>query len=444
MKRYLLSAVACSLLLPSQAIAQTAVEQASAPAFNGLSTLWVLLAAFLVFFMQAGFGMVEAGMIRAKNAANILMKNLMDFCFASLGFFMFGYALMYGSEGALIGTSGWFLLDAESPVEGLPMLAFWLFQAVFAGAAATIVAGGMAERMKFVAYLAYAFIISAFIYPVVGHWVWGGGWLSALGFYDFAGSTVVHGVGGFAALVGTWMLGPRIGKYNPDGSPNVIGGHNLPLVSLGVFILWLGWFGFNAGSTLGFDDPEQIALIAVNTNLAAAAGAIVTMTLAWIKFGKPDLSLALNGVLAGLVGITAPCAVVSPIAAIGIGAVAGVVVIYGVIFLDRLRLDDPVGAIAVHGLCGIWGTLAVGLVGEAALGAPADGLFFGGGPGQLAIQALGIVACLGFVMISMAVVFKVIDVTIGLRVSEEAELRGLDMREHGLESYSGFQIFITD
>jgi Amt family ammonium transporter len=240
------------------------------------------------------------------------------------------------------------------------------------------------------------------------------------------------------------MLGPRIGKYNPDGSPNVIGGHNLPLVSLGVFILWLGWFGFNAGSTLGFDDPEQIALIAVNTNLAAAAGAIVTMTLAWIKFGKPDLSLALNGVLAGLVGITAPCAIVSPIAAIGIGAVAGVVVIYGVIFLDRLRLDDPVGAIAVHGLCGIWGTLAVGLVGEAALGAPADGLFFGGGPGQLAIQALGIVACLGFVMISMAVVFKVIDVTIGLRVSEEAELRGLDMREHGLESYSGFQIFITD
>jgi Amt family ammonium transporter len=404
----------------------------------------VLLAAFLVFFMQAGFGMVEAGMIRAKNAANILMKNLMDFCFASLGFFMFGYALMYGSEGALIGTSGWFLLDTESPVEGLPLLAFWLFQAVFAGAAATIVAGGMAERMKFVSYLAYAFIISAFIYPVVGHWVWGGGWLSALGFYDFAGSTVVHGVGGFAALVGTWMLGPRIGKYNPDGSPNVIGGHNLPLVSLGVFILWLGWFGFNAGSTLGFDDPEQIALIAVNTNLAAAAGAIVTMTLAWIKFGKPDLSLALNGVLAGLVGITAPCAVVSPIAAIGIGAVAGFVVIYGIIFLDRLRLDDPVGAIAVHGLCGIWGTLAVGLVGEAALGAPADGLFFGGGLGQLAIQALGIVACLGFVVISMALVFKVIDVTIGLRVSEEAELRGLDVREHGLESYSGFQIFITD
>jgi len=412
--------------------------------FNGLSTLWILLAAFLVFFMQAGFGMVEAGLIRAKNAANILMKNLMDFCFASLGFFMFGYAIMYGSEGSLFGTGGWFLLGAESPVEGLPLHAFWLFQAVFVGAAATIVAGGVAERMKFAAYLAYSFIISALIYPIVGHWVWGGGWLSNIGFYDFAGSTVVHGVGGIAALVGTWMIGPRIGKFNPDGSANVIGGHNIPLVALGVFILWLGWFGFNAGSTLSFDDPGQIALIAINTNLAAVSGAIVVMTLAWVKFGKPDVALTLNGVLAGLVGVTAPCAVISPMAAIAIGAIAGFVVIYSVLFLDRLHLDDPVGAIGVHGFCGVWGTLAVGLFAQETLGGPADGLFYGGGLAQLGIQALGVIACLGFVAITMAGVFKVIDLVIGLRVTEEAELRGLDMREHGIESYSGFQIFINE
>ena len=236
--------IVCLLLFAPEVFAQDKVSS-----YNGLSTLWVLLSAFLVFFMQAGFGMVEAGLIRAKNAANILMKNLMDFCFASIGFFAVGYALMYGSDGSLFGTGGWFLLGVESPVEGLPLHAFWLFQAVFVGAAATIVAGGVAERMKFAAYLAYSLIISALIYPIVGHWVWGGGWLSNLGFYDFAGSTVVHGVGGFAALVGTWMIGPRIGKFNPDGSANVIGGHNIPLVALGVFILWLGWFGFNAGST---------------------------------------------------------------------------------------------------------------------------------------------------------------------------------------------------
>jgi Amt family ammonium transporter len=429
----------CLLLFAPEVFAQETESS-----FNGLSTLWVLLSAFLVFFMQAGFGMVEAGLIRAKNAANILMKNLMDFCFASIGFFTIGYALMYGSDGLLFGTGGWFLLGVESPVEGLPLHAFWLFQAVFVGAAATIVAGGVAERMKFAAYLAYSFIISALIYPIVGHWVWGGGWLSSIGFYDFAGSTVVHGVGGFAALVGTWMIGPRIGKFNPDGSANVIGGHNIPLVALGVFILWLGWFGFNAGSTLGFDDPGQIALIAINTNLAAVSGAIVVMTLAWIKFGKPDVALTLNGVLAGLVGVTAPCAVVSPIAAIAIGAIAGFVVIYSVLLLDKLRLDDPVGAIGVHGFCGVWGTLAVGLFAQETLGGPADGLFYGGGLAQLGIQALGVIACLSFVVIAMAGIFKAIDLTIGLRVTKDAELRGLDIREHGVESYSGFQIFINE
>ncbi len=351
---------------------------------------------------------------------------------------------MYGGDGALFGSSGWFLIGAESPVEGLPMHAFWLFQAVFAGAAATIVAGGVAERMRFAAYIAYSFIITAFIYPVVGHWVWGGGWLSGLGFHDFAGSTVVHAVGGVAALVASGMIGPRIGKFNADGSANFIGGHNIPLVALGVFILWVGWFGFNAGSTLGFDDPALVALIALNTNMAAVSSAVVVMALVWIKFGKPDVALALNGVLAGLVGITAPCAAVSPLAAIAIGAVAGVVVVYSVILLDKIKLDDPVGAIAVHGFCGVWGTLAVGLFGQASIGAPADGLFYGGGFGQLGIQALGVVACLGFVAIAMAIVFKLIDMTIGLRVSEEAEIRGLDVREHGMESYSGFQIFISD
>jgi Amt family ammonium transporter len=298
--------------------------------------------------------------------------------------------------------------------------------------------------MRFPAYLAYAFLISALVYPVVGHWVWGGGWLSNLGFYDFAGSTVVHAVGGFTALVGIWILGPRIGKFNPDGTANVLAGHNMPLVALGVFILWLGWFGFNAGSTLGFDDPGLVALIAVNTNLAAASAALVAMFVAWAKFGKPDLALGLNGALAGLVGITAPCAVVSPIAAIGIGAIAGALIIYGVVFLDKLGLDDPVGAVSVHGFCGIWGTLAVGLVGEAALGAPENGLLYGGGFGPLGIQILGVVACLGFVVVAMGLVFKVIDMTLGLRVSEDAELRGLDVREHGMESYSGFQIFITE
>jgi len=438
----LLIAAICLSLYPSHALAQT--ESGTASSFDGLSTLWVLVAAFLVFFMQAGFGMVEAGLIRAKNAGNILMKNLMDFCFASLGFFICGYAFMYGGEGLLIGSGGWLLIDAQSPVEGLPLHAFWLFQAVFVGVAATIVAGGVAERMRFISYLAYSFIISALVYPIVGHWVWGGGWLADLGFYDFAGSTVVHAVGGFAALVGTWMIRPRIGKFGADGRPRVIAGHNLPLVALGVFILWLGWFGFNGGSTLGFDSPGQVALIAVNTNLAAAAGAIVAMSVAWLKFGKPDLALALNGTLAGLVGVTAPCAAISPLAAIAIGAVSGIIVVYGIVVLDRCRVDDPVGAVSVHGFCGVWGTLAVGLFGQEALGANADGLFYGGGFASLGVQAIGTLACTAFVIICMAVAFKAIDLTFGLRVSRESELRGLDVGEHGMESYGGFQIFITE
>jgi len=408
----------------------------------GLDTMWVLIAAFLVFFMQAGFGMVEAGFIRAKNTCNILTKNFLDFCMASLGFFIFGYAIMFGQGNGFMGLKGWFLNGAESGAD-IPLYAFWLFQAAFCGAAATIVAGGMAERMKFQAYLIYSFIISALIYPIVGHWIWGGGWLANLGFADFAGSTVVHLVGGSAALIGTIMLRPRAGKYNPDGSTNVIAGHSIPLASLGVFILWFGWFGFNPGSTLGVGNGDLIARVAINTNLAAALGGIFAMITVWRMFGKPDLSMAMNGALAGLVAITAPCAFVEPWAAIIIGAVAGVIVVLGVVILDKLRIDDPVGAVPVHGLNGIWGTLAIGLFGKASLGLANNGLFYGGGLVQLGIQALGVVAATTFILITMGALFKLIDKCIGLRVSREEEFKGLDIGEHGMESYSGFQIFTT-
>jgi Amt family ammonium transporter len=407
-----------------------------------LDTVWVLIAAFLVFFMQAGFGMVEAGFIRAKNTCNILMKNFLDFCMASLGFFIFGYAIMFGEGNALFGAQGWFLSGAKSGAD-VPLYAFWLFQAVFCGAAATIVAGGMAERMKFQAYLAYSFIISAFIYPLVGHWIWGGGWLSRLGFADFAGSTVVHVVGGWAAFIGTIILKPRVGKYNPDGSANVIAGHSIPLASLGVFLLWFGWFGFNPGSTLGVTDGSAIARVAINTNLSAAAGAISAMLAIWVVGGKPDLSMTMNGALAGLVAITAPCAFVSPGASVFIGFIAGIIVVFGVLWLDRLRVDDPVGAVPVHGMNGIWGTLAVGIFGRQALGLASDGLLYGGGFSQLGVQALGTFSVSIFVIVAMGLVFKLIDVLIGLRVSREEELKGLDIGEHGMESYSGFQIFVT-
>ncbi|MEM1180259.1 MAG: ammonium transporter [Acidobacteriota bacterium] len=414
------------------------------PVYDGLSTLWILMAAAMVFLMQAGFGMVESGLIRTKNSANVLMKNLLDFCFAALGFFVFGYAIMYGSEGAFVGTEGWFLVGASSPVEGLPFEIFWLFQAVFAGTAATIVSGAVAERMRFTAYLAYSFLITAFVYPVVGHWVWGGGWLASLDFHDFAGSTVVHGVGGVSALIAAWMLGPRFGRFNKNGTANVIGGHSLPLVALGTFILWFGWYGFNAGSTLGMGEPDVVARVAMNTTLAPSAAAIVAMFVAWGRYGKPDLSLALNGALAGLVGITAPCAVVGSGASIFIGIVAGFLVVFGIEWLNVVRIDDVVGAFPVHGLCGAWGTVAVGLFGQASLGSPADGLFYGGGFGQLGIQCLGVFACFAFAAVAMGIVFKTIDAVLGLRVSHETELRGLDIEEHGLESYSGFQIFTTE
>jgi Amt family ammonium transporter len=416
-------------------------DEPASPELNrvGIDTVWVLMAAFLVFFMQAGFGMVEAGFIRAKNTCNILTKNFMDYCMASLGFFIFGYAVMFGSGNGFMGWKGWFLSGAQSGAD-IPLYAFWLFQAAFCGAAATIVAGGMAERMKFQAYLMYSFIISALVYPIVGHWIWGGGWLAGLDFVDFAGSTVVHAVGGFAALIGTIILKPRIGKFNPDGTANAIPGHSIPLASLGVFILWFGWFGFNPGSTLGVGDGSLIGRVAINTNLAAAAGAISSMILIWSLSGKPDLSMIMNGTLAGLVAITAPCAFVEPWAAIIIGAVGGIVVVLGVMLLDKLKVDDPVGAVPVHGLNGFWGTLSIGLFGRKALNVANNGLFYGGGLKQLGIQALGVTTVAIFVVIVMGLVFKLIDVTIGLRATEEEEMTGLDSAEHGMESYAGFQI----
>jgi len=451
MKRFIVGIVLTLLVVsPGPAFAKSssgsdsAVEAVGTESFKqGLDTVWVLLAAFLVFFMQAGFGMVEAGFIRAKNTCNILTKNFLDFCMASLGFFLVGYALMFGNGNAFCGTKGWCLLGLDTTASGIPLYAFWLFQAAFCGAAATIVAGGMAERMKFPGYLMYSFIISAFIYPLVGHWIWGGGWLSDMGFADFAGSTVVHTVGGFAALVGTRILKPREGKYAIDGKPNVLAGHNIPLASLGVFILWFGWFGFNAGSTLSVGNGSLIGRVAINTNLAAALGGIVAMATVWRRFGKPDLSMAMNGALAGLVAITAPCAYVEPWAALIIGAAAGYAVVKAVEVLDKLQIDDPVGAFPVHGVCGVWGTLCVGIFGQKALGLAYEGFVYGGNPMQLGVQMVGSITTVVFIVVGMTMVFKLIDVTVGLRISRDEELQGLDIGEHGMEAYGGFQIFST-
>ncbi len=412
-----------------------------------LDTVWVLIAAFLVFFMQAGFGMVEAGFIRSKNACNILTKNFMDYCTASIMFFLVGYAFMFGTGNGFIGWSNFGLTGSEGCPDSLPVWAFWLFQAAFCGASATIVAGAMAERMKFPAYLMYTVVISAVVYPIIGHWAWGGGWLAKAGFMDFAGSTVVHATGGFAGLIGAILLGPRIGKYNGNGKSRAIAGHSIPLASLGVFILWFGWFGFNPGSTLGVIGQENlIGLVAMNTNMAAAAGAISAMITVWIVYGKPDLSMTMNGALAGLVAITAGCAFVAPWAAIAIGVIGGMLVVGGVAVLEKLHVDDPVGAFPVHGLNGVWGTLAIGLFGSQAVngGLPHDGLFYGGGFTQLGIQAMGTFSGAFFSLAAMGVVFFIIKKTVGLRVGRAEELRGLDIGEHGMESYAGFQIFVTE
>ncbi|MDL1981398.1 MAG: ammonium transporter [Deltaproteobacteria bacterium] len=394
--------------------------------------VWTMVAAALVFFMQAGFALVEAGFTRAKNAVNIMMKNLMDFSVGSLAFWAIGFGLMFGvSKSGWLGTSGFFLSDF-SP-DGDPwVLAFWMFQVVFAATAATIVSGAMAERTKFVGYLIYSVFISALIYPVFGSWAWGSlfhgnGWLEGLGFIDFAGSTVVHSVGGWAALAGTIVLGPRLGKYIKDGGIKPILGHNIPLAALGVFILWLGWFGFNPGSTTAAS--KDIAMIFVNTNLAAAAAAVLAMITSWVKFGKPDAGMSLNGALAGLVAITAGCANVSPTSSIIIGAIAGIIVVFSVIIFDKIKVDDPVGAISVHGVNGAWGTLAAGIFN------------MGGTTGKIiGVQLLGIAACFIWTFTAAYILFKIIDMTIGLRVSAEEEAKGLDLSEHSGNAYPDFEV----
>jgi len=394
--------------------------------------VWTMVAAALVFFMQAGFALVEAGFTRAKNAVNIMMKNLMDFSVGSLAFWAIGFGLMFGvSNSGWLGTSGFFLSDF-SP-DGDPwVLAFWMFQVVFAATAATIVSGAMAERTKFVGYLIYSVCISALIYPVFGSWAWGSlfhgnGWLEGLGFIDFAGSTVVHSVGGWAALAGTIVLGPRLGKYIKDGGIKPILGHNIPLAALGVFILWLGWFGFNPGSTTAAS--KDIAMIFVNTNLAAAAAAVMAMITSWIKFGNPEVGMSLNGALAGLVAITAGCANVSPTSSIIIGAIAGIIVVFAVIMFDRIKVDDPVGAISVHGVNGAWGTLAAGIFN------------MGGTTGKIiGVQLLGIAACFVWTFTVAYILFKIIDMTIGLRVSPEEEAKGLDLAEHAGNAYPDFEV----
>ena len=393
--------------------------------------VWTLVAAALVFFMQAGFAMVEAGFTRAKNAINIMMKNLMDFSMGTLAFWAIGFGLMFGaSASGWIGTSGFFLSDFT--VGGDPwVLAFWMFQVVFAATAATIVSGAMAERTKFSSYMIYSVFICAIIYPVFGGWAWGGlfhggGWLEKLGFIDFAGSTVVHSVGGWAALAGAIVLGPRIGKYTKDGKVRPILGHNLPLAALGVFILWLGWFGFNPGSTTTAN--KDIAMIFVNTNLAAAAGAVLAMFTSWMRIGKPDIGMSLNGALAGLVAITAPCASVTPLSAVIIGAIAGIIVVLSVFFFDKIKVDDPVGAISVHGVNGAWGTLAAGLFNIGGTSAKIIG-----------VQLLGIGTCFVWTFGTAFILFKILDKTIGLRVSPEEERDGLDYSEHGGNAYPDFE-----
>lgn len=405
-----------------------------------IDTLWVLLGGILVFWMQAGFAMVETGFTRSKNAGNIIMKNLMDFALGSLIYWIIGFGIMFGKDAAgIIGIPGFFTDGtAENAATSVNNYAFLFFQTVFCATAATIVSGAMAERTKFISYCIYSAIISAVIYPIAGHWIWGGGWLAQLGFHDFAGSTAVHSIGGWCALVGATILGPRIGKYSKDGKSNAIPGHSLTLGALGVFILWMGWFGFNPGSSLGITGEGALELssrVFITTNLAAAAAATVTMVLTWIKYGKPDVSMTLNGVLAGLVAITAGCDVVSPLGAAIIGVISAFAMVYGIEFVDKvLKVDDPVGAVGVHCINGVVGTILTGVF------AMDGGLFYGGGFKFLGVQCLGVAAVAIWSVATATILFKGIKATIGLRVTREEEIRGLDIEEHGLESsYADFQ-----
>ena len=418
----------------------TVTVLAESTGFSAVNTIWVLLGAALVFFMQAGFAMVETGFTRAKNAGNIIMKNLMDFCIGTPLFWLFGFGIMFG-DGKFIGAYKGIADStyASAAPDGVPFFAFLIFQTVFCATAATIVSGAMAERTKFISYCIYSAIISLLVYPIEAHWIWGGGWLADL-FHDFAGSTCVHMAGGVAAFVGAAILGPRIGKYDKNGKAKAIPGHSLTLGALGCFILWFCWFGFNGASTVSMEgDAIPLAgKVFVTTNLAAAVATITTMIFTWIKYKKPDVSMTLNASLAGLVAITAPCDTVSPVSAAIIGIVAGILVVVGVEFIDQvLKIDDPVGACGVHMLNGMWGTIAVGLFSDGTCGE--KGLFTGGGAHLLGIQLLGMVSVIAWVAITMTIVFQIIKHTIGLRASEQEEILGLDVTEHGLvSSYADF------
>ena len=399
---------------------------------SGIDTVWVLLAAILIFMMQMGFASVEAGFTRSKNTANILMKNLLDFCFGSLLFWLFGFRIMFGADAFAGLIADPFALGSAVP-SNIPLTAFLIFQTMFCATTATIVSGAMAERTQFRAYLVYCIFISAFIYPISGHWTWGGGWLSALGFHDFAGSAVVHSAGGWLALVGAAMVGPRIGKYK-NGKPHAILGHNLTIATLGVFILWIGWFGFNPGSTVGISTPElqqSASTVFMNTNISAATGALTALIVAWVRYGKPSLSLSLNGVLAGLVGITAGCDAVSTVGAALIGIICGAVMVFAVSFFDSVaKVDDPVGAISVHGVCGSLGTILTGIF------ALDGGLLYGGGLHMLGVQLLGAVVYAAWAILCGLILFYVLRRTIGLRVDRRVEEDGLDYYEHGETSYN--------
>ena len=411
--------------------------------YSATDVIWVLVAAILVFFMQAGFALCEAGLTRAKNTGNILMKNMMDFCIGTPCYWLVGFGLMFAGAGPLIGGFDP-LIRGSYDFGTLPTWCYAIFQTVFCATAATIVSGSMAERTNFKAYCIYSAAISLVVYPISGHWIWGGGWLSSLNFHDFAGSACVHMVGGLIACLGAAMLGPRIGKYDKNGKARAIPGHNITAMVLGVFILWFCWFGFNGGSTVAMTadaDMELASLVMFNTNLAAAVATVVGMIFTWIRYGKPDVSITFNAALAGLVAITAPCDCVTPVGAFFIGLVAGVLVVLAVEFFDNVaKIDDPVGAVSVHMVNGIWGTLAVGLFSSGGDGV-APGLFYGGGFAQLGVQALGVVSVAAYVLIVMFIIFKLIDKTVGLRVPAQIEIDGLDIHEHGLASaYSGFAI----
>jgi len=433
--------VAILAITPSLGFAQDYVPTTQ----DYLNNLWVFMAGVLVFFMQAGFALVEAGLTRAKNVVNIFAKNMADAIVGILAFFATGFAFAFGGDGWFMGTEGFFLdgLDmAAIPEGGLSPATTFFFQAVFAATAVTIASGAMAERTKFTSYLIFSAVMCAFIYPVVVHWTWGGGLIADIQigdavFSDFAGSGIVHMAGGVAAFMGALFLGARIGKYDANGKPRAIPGHSIPFAILGVFILWFGWFGFNPGSELLAD--EFVMTVAVNTMLAAAAGGLFCTITIWIVAGKPDVAMIGNGVLAGLVAITAPCGAVTPLMATLIGAIGGIIVVFSVLFFDKVRIDDPVGAISVHGVVGAWGLLSIGLFStydDAFLGREDAGLFYGGGFDQLAVQALMLVIIVAWVGATTALLFGILKATIGLRVSAEEEIEGLDVLEHGLQGYA--------